>query len=75
VEKRDMFAMQALPLAMQHWKEWHLSDQNDSDADFEFDQLCLSLVAVDAYKLADMMIAASEKTKGHNRYYGTLELI
>lgn len=71
MEKRDMFAMQALPLAMQHWKEWHLSDQNEDDEPFEFNDHCLGLVAEYAYHLADMMVIVSKATRGNNPYYGT----
>ena len=75
MEKRDMFAMQALPLAMQHWQEWHLSDDNDGGDSFEFNDHCLGLVAMYAYHLADMMVLASEKTRGHNEHYGTVQFI
>ena len=68
-----MFAMQALPLAMKHWQDWHLSDDNDAKDPFEFDDHCLGLVAMYAYHLADMMVVASEKTRGHNEHYGTPE--
>ena len=71
MEKRDMFAMQALPLAMKHWQEWHLSDDNDGGDSFEFNDHCLGLVAMYAYHLADMMVVASEKLRGHNNVYGT----
>jgi hypothetical protein len=75
VEKRDMFAMQALPLAMKHWEEWHLSDDNDGGDSFEFNDHCLGLVAMYAYHLADMMVVASEKTRGDNEHYGIPKFI
>ena len=64
-----MFAMAAMPLAMKHWQEWHKSDQNDLNDLFEFNNSCLGLVSIDAYHLADMMIAASKQTKDDNGYY------
>lgn len=70
-----MFAMSALPLAMKHWQKWHKSDDNDSAKAFEFNDHCLGLVAMYSYHLADMMVIASEKTRGHNEHYGTPQFI
>ena len=75
MEKRDMFAMQALPLAMKHWEDWHLSDDNDGGNSFEFNDHCLGLVAMYAYHLADMMVVASENTRGDNKHYGIPKFI